>query len=144
MVILPYTNEYKEQLNKIFILNTPTYYSEAETGDFNTFLDESSDNYFIIKSLGKLAGAGGYIYSNYTGRLVWNVIDPGLKGQGLGKTLVSYCIEDLIRNFNVNTIEVWTSEHAKDFYAKFGFEVISKKPNFRGLGLDLYQMQRPV
>lgn len=144
MVILPYTTEYKEQLKEIFTLNTPTFYSKAELNDFISFLEKNQSTYYVIKSLGKLAGAGGYVYTDYTGRLIWNMIDPSYKGQGLGKTLVAFCIEDLIRNFNPKKLEVWTSEHAQDFYAKFGFVQISKKPNFRGLGSDLYHMQRPV
>lgn len=144
MVIIPYTSEYKEQLKEIFTLNTPTFYAEAELNDFDLFLEERSETYFVIKSMGKLAGAGGYIHTNYNGRLIWNMIDPTYKGQGLGKTLVTYCIEDLKRNHNVSTIEVWTSQHAQNFYSKFGFSILSKKPNFRGLGLDLYHMQRPA
>ena len=144
MVILPYAPEYKEGLKVIFTLNTPTYYAEAELKDFTGFLEENDSSYFIIKSLGTLAGAGGYVYSNYTGRLIWNMIDPSFKNKGLGKTLVNYCIEDLKRNFNVKNIEVWTSEHAKDFYGSFGFTVKSKKPNYKGLGSDLYHMHRPV
>ncbi|MTI20685.1 GNAT family N-acetyltransferase [Fulvivirga sp. RKSG066] len=144
MVILPYKMEHRERLLEIFRLNTPKYFAPAEEGDFSLYLSEYPSSYFIIKSMGTIAGCGGYYGQGHVGRLSWNMIDPIYYAQGLGKTLINYCIDQMLNDHSITTMEVRTSQHAQSFYLKFGFNVIEHKKDFWGTGLDLYTMQRPA
>lgn len=94
--------------------------------------------------MGEIAGGGGYIIDNSSGRLIWNMIDPDFRGMGLGRALLNHCLEDMRQKGNIRSFEVWTSGHARKFYEKFGFNVKDERLNFKNLGHDLYKMQRPA
>jgi len=142
MLIIPYSEDHKERLREIFRENTPTFYAPEEEGDFLAFLKRNNNEYFTIKSLNDIAGGGGYTFDGDKARLIWNMIDPKYRGQGLGKGLLNFCLEKLKQSRLTTIVDVWTSEHAQPFYEKFGFEVLEKRKDFRGLGSDLYHMQK--
>lgn len=144
MIILPYTKEFKSQIMEIFHKNTPKFFAKEEAGDFELFLIENASNYFILKSIGEVAGGGGFYKSGNTGYLAWNMLDPKFLGQGFGKALVNHCLDRMKANRNLSHIEVNTSQHAYKFYLKFGFRVKEHKKDFRDTGLDLYRMELPL
>jgi len=144
MVIIPYQTGHKSRLLEIFKENTPKYFAPAEQGDFEAYLSEHGKTYYIIKSMGIIAGGGGYHRNDYVGRLSWTMLDPAYYSQGLGKALINFCIEQMLQNSLITKIEVRTSQHAQAFYSKFGFNVVEHKKDFWGTGLDLFRMQRPT
>jgi len=144
MLIVPYQRAYHDQLMEIFQLNTPDYFAPEEQGDFEAFLSKEDNTYYVIKAQDTIAGGGGYIIDDITGRLVWNMIHPDQRGESLGITLVNYLLDQMRLDHRVHKIEVSTSQHAYQFYAKFGFQVREHKKDFRSTGLDLYKMEKPL
>jgi len=144
MLIEPYKIEHKERLIEIFRENTPKFYAPEEEGDFLAFLTRDTNQYYTIKSFNDVAGGGGYTFDNDRARLIWNMVDPKYRDQGLGRALLNFCLEELKKSRLTSMVEVWTSEYAHPFYAKFGFEVLDKLQDFRSLGSDLYHMQKKV
>lgn len=52
-------------------------------------------------------------------------IDPNYLGKGYGKKLYIF-IEEKFRDSKMNSMELWSTINAKEFYEKMGFNVIKK------------------
>ena len=91
----------------------------------------------------EVLGGGGYHYvSPEKGRLSWDFLAQNAQGKGVGKLLIGHCLKALQQDENLKAIEVWTSQLAQGFYAKFGFEVQGVQKDYWSQGLDLVRMLR--
>lgn len=145
-MIRSYTAADKADVIRIFQLNTPTYFAVEEQSDLEGFLEAHADNYWLIEQGGQLAGCGGITFSEdkREGRIAWDFFSPNFQGQGLGKQLTLYRLEQIEQVKTVDTIIVRTSQLAYRFYAKFGFITQEIKKDYWAPGLDLYAMAMPV
>jgi N-acetylglutamate synthase-like GNAT family acetyltransferase len=133
----------RAELVKIFNLNAPQYFDKKELKDFEEFIDQYSETFFVVETDEKIIGCGGYFYNDdkTVGRISWNLFHPAYIRKGYGKRLVGHCVQLLKEEPNVKTLTVWTSQFANKFYEKFGFIVKNFHKDFWGPGLDLYRME---
>lgn len=142
MLIRPVHPSDFSDLFQLFGVHTPVYFHPAEVKDYANYLARYGSTYFVAKVNGVIAGGCGYHYSNEKyGRISWVFTDPAFKGMRIGRQLVSFCLDALRKEGRVEEVEVWTSQHANQFFQRFGFELVSVKADYWAKGLDLYQMR---
>ncbi|WP_101448302.1 GNAT family N-acetyltransferase [Aquimarina sp. MAR_2010_214] len=140
--IIRYSEEQLSEIKNIFFLNVPEYFAEKEWYDLTNYLKIHGKTYFVVKNEREIIGCGGYHKSNdTTARLSWDFIHPEFKGKGIGRKMILHCIEEIEKDVSNDSIEVWTSQHAHQFYAKFGLKTYDIKENYWEEGLHLYKMR---
>ncbi|MEQ9415618.1 MAG: GNAT family N-acetyltransferase [Cyclobacteriaceae bacterium] len=141
--IRPYQPADRQAVSEVFRLNTPEFFDVKEQSDLEKYLDDHWATYFVMEDKGRIIGCGGYHFEvdGSTGRLSWDFFDPQYKGKGLGRQMINHCLEELRKSPQLKKTEVWTSQLAYQFYARFGFETQEIKEDFWGPGLDLYRME---
>ncbi|MEQ8364428.1 MAG: GNAT family N-acetyltransferase [Cyclobacteriaceae bacterium] len=141
--IRPYQPADRQAVSEVFRLNTPEFFDVKEQADLEKYLDDHWATYFVMEDKGRIIGCGGYHFEvdGSTGRLSWDFFDPQYKGKGLGRQMINHCLEELRKSPQLKKTEVWTSQLAHQFYARFGFETQEIKEDFWGPGLDLYRME---
>ncbi len=144
-MIRPYTSTDKEELLRIFALNTPQFFDKKEVQDFEAYLQENASTYLTIEVDNRIVGGIGYYVNknDKSGRITWIFFDPDYAGRGLGKQAVQYCLEQLNLHDNIEKFVVTTSQHAYQFFEIFGFNTYRIEKNYWGEGLDLYEMEKP-
>ncbi len=142
-MIRPYLIQDKDNLIELIRLNTPRYFAEAEVQDFAEYLEVHLERYFVLESEGKIVGSGGinYFPDEATARLSWDVIHPDVQGQGFGRELTLFRINEVKRNPAIHTLVVRTSQLVYPFYEKMGFVLEKMVKDYWADGLDLYQMK---
>lgn len=142
-MIRPYTNTDKSKVIKLLRLNTPQYFDPFEERDFENYLDNEVEDYFVYEYNSEIIGAGGinYFPEEKLARISWDMIDPKSQGDGIGKELTQYRINHLNANPNVELITVRTTQLVYRFYEKMGFELEKVEKKFWAKGFDLYQMR---
>lgn len=145
-MIRPYQITDKEQLIKIFKLNTPQYFDPKEVADFQQYLEEYPETYLTVEHEGQIVGGVGYYVkeSDKSGRITWIFFHPDFAGAGLGKQAVAHCLTILKANPEVEKLVVNTSQLAYQFFAKFGYQLIQTEKDYWGKGLDLYLMEQKL
>lgn len=141
-MIRPYVLSDREVLIALLKSNVPRYFAQAEVEDFVTYLDYHQESYFVVEVDGKIMGSGGINYFPDEGmaRLSWDLIHPDFQGQGLGKALTLFRINEIKNNTSIHTVVVRTSQLVYTFYQKSGFELMHIVKDFWAEGFDLYQM----
>lgn len=142
--IRPYQNSDLEQVKAIFNLNVPAYFAPQEVEDLEKYLQQPryAATFVLVELDGQIVGAGGYnVLDSNTGQLAWDFIHPDHQGKGVGRTLIQYCLDELLRQKSLQTIQVRTSQLAYPFYEKFGFKTKEIVPDYWAEGFDLYAMQ---
>ncbi|MBD1398520.1 GNAT family N-acetyltransferase [Pontibacter sp. JH31] len=141
-MIRPYATTDREALLHILRLNTPRYFAPEEEADFAAYLDEHLEAYFVVEQAGQIVGAGGlnYFDDNTWARISWDLIHPDFQGQGIGKALTQFRIEEARKQPNLRLIQVRTSQLVYPFYQKLGFVLEKVEKDFWAVGFDLYQM----
>ena len=141
-----YKKEDKEKLLKLLRLNTPQYFASSEEPDFVTYLNEASENYYVVEEDDSIVGAGGinYFYDDALARLSWDIIDPAFQGKGIGTELLRHRIARIEREQGIELIVVRTTQLVYKFYQKAGFELVKTEKDFWAEGFDLYQMEMQV
>ncbi len=136
----------KEKLVRILKLNVPKNFAPNEIKDFENYLGEEIEDYFVVDSDGDIIGGGGinYFYDSAIARLSWDIIHPDYHGKGIGKELIKYKMKHIKNNPGIKLIVVRTSQMAYRFYEKSGFELEKVEKNFWAKGFDLYQMKQTI
>lgn len=143
MKIRPYSHNDKDDVVLLLELNTPEYFDLAEKNDFEKYLNEGVEDYFVIEYKGKIVGAGGinYIKHESTARFSWDMINPNLQGLGYGRELILHRIKHINTQCEINKIEVRTSQYAYRFYEKMNFKLVKIEKDYWAEGYDLYLME---
>lgn len=144
MLVRPYTNSDKPRVLELFKLNTPENFAPSEEKDLVDYLNNHSDNYYVLKVDNKIVCCGGYNISEdpEVVRISWDIVDPQYQGKGFGGELTLYRIEKMSEIPGVKTLSVRTSQLAYKFYEKFGFVLKEKVKDFWAPGFDMYKMDR--
>ena len=137
-----YSKTDKEELLKIFNLNTPAYFSPEEEIEFTHYLDNEIELYYIIEVDNQVVGAGGINFTDdkKIGKISWDLIHPDFQGKALGSKLLNHRIEKLKEFKDVQQIIVRTSQLVYPFYEKLGFELLEIIEDYWAEGYDLYTM----
>ena len=98
---------------------------------------------YFLEEINQLMGAITlFVYKNSV-RLYSIAVHPDFQGQGLGKTLMTFLIqESQALKMKECTLEVDLAHEALvRFYQKFGFEITKTLPDYYGLGRDAFAMR---
>ena len=123
--------------------NTPQYFAPSEEKDFVDYLNNYSENYFVVEVGDKIIGSGGFNHGFDNGsitRISWDMVHPDQQGMGVGTALTRYRIDEIKKNPAVNQIVVRTTQFGFKFYESVGFQLESVEKDFWAQGFDLYQM----
>jgi ribosomal-protein-alanine N-acetyltransferase len=142
-MIRSYAPKDKEKLVNLLRLNTPTYFDSSEETDYIDYLNNHSDNYFLIEEDNVILGAGGFNFSEdkKSARISWDLVHPDAQGRGLGSMLTKFRIDKIKEHPEVELISVRTSQLVYKFYKKLGFELKEIVKDYWAKGFDLYRME---
>ncbi|TBW29944.1 GNAT family N-acetyltransferase [Gramella sp. KN1008] len=143
-MIRPYIPEDRSAVKDLLKRNIPKYFDPSEEKEFEKYLDEEREDYFVFEQNSQIVGAGGinYFPKEKIARISWDMIDPELQGKGIGKSLTQHRIDYLKNNTQVDLIIVRTSQLAFKFYEKMGFELEEIEKDYWAKGFDLYLMKK--
>ncbi len=142
-MIREYSNKDKPKVIELLRKNTPEYFDISEENDFENYLENEIEDYYVFEKNSKIIGAGGinYFTEQKVARISWDMIDPRYQGNGIGKKLTKYRINHLNSNSKIETIIVRTTQLVYKFYEKLGFELEKVEKDFWAKDFDLYQMK---
>lgn len=140
------STDFKAVIN-LLRLNTPQYFDSSEEIDFVRYLQTEADHYFVYDLVGEIVGCGGINFGfddGKTARLSWDIIHPLRQGEGIGRSLTAYRIEQIAKKNAVERVCVRTSQMAYQFYEKMGFRLERTERDYWAQGFDLYEMYQNV
>lgn len=142
-MIRPYSPSDKPELIKLLHLNIPKYFDESEAEGLVSYLDNQTEDYFVLEEDEAVIGCGGINYKeNFTIAVIsWDIIHPDYHGKGLGRELTEFRIMHIKTMPSVKRVVVRTSQHTDKFYEKMGFGLIEIKKDYWARGFDLYHME---
>ncbi len=90
-MIRKYSNSDKPKIIELLRKNTTDYFDSSEEKDFENYLDNELEDYFAYEMNSEIIGAGGinYFAEQKLARISWDMIDPSLQGNGIGKKINS-------------------------------------------------------
>jgi [ribosomal protein S18]-alanine N-acetyltransferase len=143
MNIRPFCENDKIILLNLLRLNTPDFFASEEEQDFIFYLDNESENYFVVLEGEQVVGCGGFnlFPEEKTARISWDIFHPDYQNKGYGSALLKFRIEKIKSLNEVDYIIVRTSQHAEGFYRKSGFSVMEIIADYWAPGYHLYQME---
>lgn len=128
-------------------LNTPHYFYATEESDLIRYLQTEANHYFVYELSGEIVGCGGINFGfdgGKTARLSWDIIHPLKQGEGIGKRLTTYRMEQMAEDDMVERVCVRTTQMAYQFYEKMGFRLERIELDYWAQGFDLYEMYQNV
>ena len=145
-MIRRYLNSDKAKIIELLRKNTPQYFDSSEEKDFENYLENEIEDYFVYEINSEIIGAGGinYFTEQKLARISWDMIEPNFQGNGIGKELTQYRINSLKEKENIKLIVVRTTQLVYKFYEKMGFELKKIEKDFWAKGFDLYQMEMNI
>ena len=142
-MIRKYSHKDKSKVIDLLKLNIPKYFDYSEKSEYENYLENEVEDYFVVEEDAKIIGAGGinYFAKERIARISWDIISPNSQGKGVGKELTEYRIKYLNENPAVEYIVVRTSQLVYRFYEKLGFKLEKIEKDFWAKNFDLYQMK---
>lgn len=142
MQIIKYKHAYRENCIKIFKSNLPKFFAHEELQQFEAFLDQSVDQYYVVQIDDRLIGCGGIFFDEKNDEvgLCWGMVDASYHGQRIGKVLTQFRLDLLKKLYTGKILKIDTSQHTAGFYEKNGFKIVDILLNGFGEGLDKYVM----
>lgn len=146
MRIREYSEADRPHLLQLMQQLIPDYFAAAEFQDYDDYLRNEVEDYFVIESGSEIIGTGGINYCNESklARLSWDMISPRHQGKGVGQQLTKFRISRIESRTDLDEIQVRTSQLVYPFYEKSGFEVAEIVKDFWAEGFDLYDMRMPL
>ncbi len=131
------------QLLELLRLNTPKFFSENEKADFVHYLNNEVEYYFVATKNDQIVGCGGFNFwdEGTMVRISWDILHPDFQGQGIGKSLLKYRLNEITKFDKVEKVVVRTSQLVYKFYEKQGFILQKITKDYWDLGFDLYEME---
>ncbi len=139
----------REACIALFNSNCPKYFDPEEISGLENWLNgqdtgqitykTSEADYFYVTELNeKVVACGGfYIVKNQPrANMVWGMVDKLNHGQGIGKQLFQFRVEQITARYPKHAIVLDTSQHTVGFFEKLGFSVSKITPDGYGPGLD--------
>ncbi|MGE5629571.1 MAG: shikimate dehydrogenase [Caulobacteraceae bacterium] len=107
-------------------------YVEKYMLEFDKSHDSDKENIWVAEADGKVAGAIAIVrVDNTTAQLRWFLIEPDMRGRGLGHKLVKTVI-DFCKDKGYKHVFLWTVnvlEAARHLYKSYGFNLTEVKEN---------------
>lgn len=145
-MIRAYTSEDKRKLLELLRLNTPKFFDPEEEKEFDDYLNNQSQHYFVVEELNTIVGSGGINYweDGKIARISWDMVHPEYQGQGIGSKLTQYRIDQIKMEPKVEVIVVRTTQLVYKFYQKMGFQLMKTEKDYWARGFDLYYMEMKI
>lgn len=129
-----YENEYG--FNKSF-----GHYVEKYVHQFSESFDSSNENIWVAEESGVIVGIIAIVkVDQFTAQLRWFLIDPYMRGRGLGhrlmQTAIGFCKEKHYEHVLLWTVS--SLDAARHLYKSYGFSITETKPN-DAWGCDLLE-----
>ncbi len=143
MPIRPYQVADANACLSLFDSNVPEYFAPAERADFEQFLERDAQScaYQLIEQDGRVVACGGLaIRPDGVAGFCWGMVERSLQRRGLGRQLSLARLQQARQNPNAKRVELSTSQHTQDFYARLGFSVTRVVVDGHGPGLDAVEM----
>lgn len=142
IIIRKYKPEDKEALVKIMHNNVPKYFAETEVDDYEEYLDEEIEEYFVATIDENIIAAGGINYDRprQLAKISWDLVDIPYHHQGVGTLLLEHRFQVIANKKDIKSIIVRTSQHAFGFYEKKGFKLLERHKDYWAKGFDMYKM----
>lgn len=147
MTIRIYNPHDKEKIIQLIQLNTPQYFAIEEEKELIFYLDNFSQQFYLIEKNNEILACGGIneVSENPNKmRLSWDIVHPLAQGNGFGTELTKFRIDQIKQMPYINTIEVRTSQLVEFYYQKFGFKTVEIIKDYWAKGFDLYRMEMPI
>lgn len=139
MIIRPYAAADRARCLAMFQANMPTYFAPHEQAEFDQFLAQTTDDYFVVEHDGQILGCGGFYTAGEGGGLCWGMVDPAWHGRHVGWMLLITRLKQLCER-GVGSVRLDTSQHTHGFFAKAGFVITSITRDGYAPGLHRYDM----
>jgi len=138
-----YTPDDRPACVALFAANTPHWFAAHEQEQYESFLDDDPGQYFLMLENGNIIGAGGIEIeaARSTGWLTWGMVVSTRHGEGLGKSLLEYRLEQLRADSRVARVCIDSSQHTAPFYEKYGFTTQRIIPDGYAKGLHRHEME---
>lgn len=149
----PYVATDFEACLAIFDSNTPPYFDAEERAPFASWLEKiglgklaysnTDFEYYEVAELdGQIVACAGFyiVHKEKVARMAWGMVDRAHHGKGVGSAHLKRRIQLMQEQYAGYQIDLGTSQHTYNFYAKLGFEVTTIIPNGYGEGIDRYDM----
>jgi len=136
-----------------FKSNIPFYFAAHEIADFESFLDtfktrrfyadtNRRTSYFVVVVNDKVVGCGGFGDKDNTNTLTlaWGLIHKDFHMLGLGVSLLQFRLQEIKKHFPNEPVLIDTTQHAYQFFEKYGFKVSKITNDFYAEGMHRYDM----
>ncbi|APA68711.1 GNAT family N-acetyltransferase [Janthinobacterium sp. 1_2014MBL_MicDiv] len=144
--VRPYLASDRDACLALFDGNTPRFFDPSERVRFAAWLDASTHPYFVIERVidgeARIVACGGHALEadGSVASLSWGMVAQHLHGQGLGHALTQARLDAIGAMPQVSSVNMNTSQHTQQFYARFGFVPVKVTPDGIGPGLDQWDM----
>jgi predicted GNAT family N-acyltransferase len=142
MDIIRYQPIFREQCIALFESNLPQFFAPEEKSLFIDWLDQTTEEYFVVKDQDTVVACGGIFFDEKTREagLSWGMVHAARHGQGIGRTFTAHRLALIRSKYPDAVIRIETSQHTKAFYEKLGFVTVNVIKDGFAKGLDLYAM----
>lgn len=125
--------------------NTPTFFAPHEREEFDVFLDDPGDRYWVVEDeVGTIIGCTGYwiVPGTPVAVITWTMVARSWHGRGVGRWLLLTCLDHLCHVPAVQAVRLETSQHVTSFYEKVGgFQAQETTENGYAPGLHKIRMR---
>jgi predicted N-acetyltransferase YhbS len=122
----------------LFDSNMPEFFLPFERIDFEAYLLDPGA-YWVVEQQSQLVACGGVWQDSSRPErpagLAWGMVRRDLHRTGLGSLLLRHRL-DALRDMGSAQCWIDTSQHSAPFFARHGFQEISRTPDGYGPGLD--------
>lgn len=146
MILRPYTPADQDDCLSLIDGNTPTFFAPHERAEFETFLDDPGDRYWVVEDeAGTVIGCSGYwiVSGTPVAIITWTMVARSWHGRGVGRWLLLTCLHHLCRLPAIRTVSLETSQYVTGFYERVGgFRAKEIAENGFAPGLHKIRMDR--
>lgn len=142
ITIRKYKQEDRDQLVQLLKNNVPLYFAESEIDDYEEYLDNKIQDYYVAVLGDKIMACGGINYDRdrQLAKISWDIVDIPFQKQGIGTLLLQHRLEVINNKKDIKSIVVRTSQHASEFYEKQGFKLLERHKDYWAKGFDMHKM----
>ena len=145
MIIKPYQSEYYKECLAIFDENCPEYFAPNERADYQHYLENKPNAYFLVMMRGKVIGAFGLPIEqeHNVSTITWIMIRSHYQRMGIGHKIMKH-IDDTVRRQHVSVIKIAASHLSAPFFAKFGANTITRVEHGWGPNMHRIDMKLTI
>lgn len=145
--IREYRSSDKDLCMAAFLTNVPKFFTHAEVGDFERFLDKLDDPaesnrtpYYVLEWNDTMIGCGGFAEKEGAITFAWGLVHGDYHKKGYGEQLLHFRIQEIKTRFPGKRIILDTTQFSYTFFEKYGFETVQFTENGYEEGMHRYDM----